>query len=318
VDNAPLVEIASKLNGVRATRTGLFCKSFAPDLPRLKLLVASILENNRSDLPIFVCVPRSELVLFKNNLPTSLTIIAEEEFTDPRCFTWLDGWRQQQVVKLSFHRLGTCDRYLLLDSDSYFIREFSEEDIFGRPSEIRIVASSNNYVFDSSDEIAKLAAGVSEIIPHSDLKIEFNEDKSIRIPRCFLHDENYKNCPPELASAVIPYAFGRKNLTHSIHFMPPPVIFSSEILKKFERCLADEEITFTDLIHLSPWEDDWYGHFAFKYFANLLTPVEPIFLWFITDEALIKARKMGISKHTLRKNFMGVTLAARHQFDLQL
>ena len=39
-----------------------------------------------------------------------------------------NGWLDQQVVKLRFYKLKVCDFYLVLDSDSYFIRDFYISD----------------------------------------------------------------------------------------------------------------------------------------------------------------------------------------------
>jgi hypothetical protein len=318
--STPFAEAPSNAAHSTGRRTALFCKSFAPDLPRAKLLIESILRNNRSDLPLFVCTPRCDLELFKSAIPSSATLIAEEEFTDARCFTWLSsGWKQQQVVKMLFYRLDLCDQFLVLDSDSYFIREFSEEDIFGAPHETRIVASMSPYIFGISEPIVNLALGIGGDVRRQDLKMDFNPDRSLRVPRSFLKDKNYKNMPSEATLHMIPYAFSRLPTTAPhVHFLPSPVILSSEILRDFEQYVTDEGVTFTDLIHLSAWEADWYGYFCFKFSRGRITPIEPLFLHFNSDESLNEARKMGVSRNSLSKNFLGLTLAARQQSELQL
>lgn len=320
--SAPTSLAEARPNATHSTgrRTALFCKSFAPDLPRAKLLIESILSNNKSDLPLFVCTPRCDLELFKAAVPSSATLIAEEDFTDPLCFTWLSsGWKQQQVVKMLFYRLDLCDQFLVLDSDSYFIREFSEEDIFGAADETRIVASLVPYIFGISKPIVNLALGFEADMRSGDLKMDFNPDRSLRIPRSFLKDKNYKNMPSEATLHMIPYAFSRMpTAAPHVHFLPTPIILSSEILRDFEQYVTDEGVTFTDLIHLSAWEADWYGYFAFKFSRSRITPIEPLFLHFNSDESLNEARKMGVSRNSLTKNFLGVTLAARHQTELQL
>ena len=129
---------------------------------------------------------------------------------------------------------------------------------------------------------------------------------------------NYKMCPPDLAAAVIPYAFDRQD-GRRVRFLPPPFIWSATVLRTFDDMLSEEGVTYVDLIHLSPWEVDWYGaNFAFKFFSKRITAVRPLFLHFTLDQHLQAARQAGVSSATLARNFFGVALAARHQLDHEL
>ena len=296
-------------------RSGLVCKSFIDDLPRVRVLARSITRHNIEDLPVIFFVPAAQCLVFRNMLPRSFRVIAEEEFTEPRCFTWLDGWRQQQVVKLSLHRLGLLDRFLVLDSDNYFIRDFTAADIFGGPDDMRIVATMANYAYAENDAMNALALGLGDP-DHAEAPAP-RFGPGLRLPRCFLQDTNYKFCPPDLAAAVIPYAFDRQD-GRRIRFLPPPFIWHAEVLRGLDALLAEAEVTYTDLIHLSPWEVDWYGNFAFKNFGPRLTPVRPLFFHFTYDEHLAAARAAGVSHATLAPNFLGVSLAVRHQLDAEL
>ena len=38
------------------------------------------------------------------------------------------GWESQQIVKSSFWKLNLCKNYMMIDSDSYFIKEFTCDD----------------------------------------------------------------------------------------------------------------------------------------------------------------------------------------------
>jgi len=83
--------------------------------------------------------------------------------------------------------------------------------------------------------------------------MDFNPDRSLRIPRSFLSDKNYKNMPSEATLHMIPYAFSR---------LP------------------------TTVPHVR--------------------------------QSLNDARKMGVSRNSLSKNFLRLTLEARQQSALQL
>jgi hypothetical protein len=190
---------------------------------------------------------------------------------------------------------------------------------FGAPHETRIVASMTPYIFGISEPIVNLALGIGGDVRRRDLKMDFNPDRSLRIPRSFLRDKNYKNMPSEATLHMIPYASSRLSTTVPyVHFLSPPVILSSEILRDFEQYVTDEGVSFTDLIPLSAWEADWHGYFSFKFSRGRITPIEPLFLHFNRDESLNDARKMGVSRNSLSKNFLGLTLVARRQSELQL
>ncbi len=300
-------------------RSALMCKSFAPDLERFEVLVRSILDHDQSGLRLVVCVPHADLADFRRVVPASALLIAEEEFVEPRCFDWLDGWRQQQVVKLAFYRLGLCDRYLAIDSDCYFIRPFSEEDVFGPPDEIRVVAQTaeRDHGYGALGGDNNLVLGLTARSTYSSAKVDFRPDP-LKIPEGFLHDLNYKNCPPDLAWSLIPYAFSADYPARRITCLPPPMLFCAEILAALDLMISGQGLSFVDLIHLSPWEADWYGHFALKYYAERIRTVSPMFVHFTTDEQLAAARQAGVTHKTLARNFLGVNLAARHQSDLQL
>jgi glycosyltransferase involved in cell wall biosynthesis len=298
----------------RSTGRALMCKTFSPDLSRFEILLKSISAHNVDGLPFIVCAPNADLPAFRRLLPAGATLIAEEEFVEPRCFSWLDGWRQQQVVKLAFHKLGLCDQYLAVDSDSYFIRPFTASDIFGPAGETRVVVAGaeRDHGYGALTGDYGLALGLRRR-PIYATPDGFFRASPINIPRCFLEDANYKRCPPDLAWQVIPFAFSADGSRGRMTSLPPPMLFSAEILETFEARIAADGLSFVDLIHLAPWEADWYGHFALKYFPDAIRPVTPMFLHFTTDEQIEAARRAGVSNETLAHNYLGVNLAARHQ-----
>ena len=182
---------------------------------------------------------------------------------------------------------------------------------------MRIVAVLANYAYCESPEMNALALGHGDAEPSETPALRFGPEPRLRLPRCFLHDRNYKMCPPDLAAAAIPYAFDRRD-GRRVRFLPPPFIWMAEVLRAMDVMLAEEEVSYTDLIHLSPWEVDWYGNFAFKFFGARMTAVRPLFFHFTFDAHLAAARQAGVSRATLAANFWGVSLAARHQEDCEL
>ena len=303
----------------QTVRSMLMCKSFAADLPRVDILVRSILAQGGGAVPLVICAPHADLPAFRRVAPGDTTLVAEEEFVEPRCFEWLDGWRQQQVVKLAFHRLDLCERYMAIDSDCYFIRPFREADLFGAPDEMRVVADTSavSSPYGALDDDHRMALGLVAREIYSPADIVFQSD-ALRIPDCFLRDPAWKNCPPDLARSVIPYAFSAEYPRSRLTCLPPPMLFSAKILAAFEAMIASHDLGFTDLIHLSPWEAEWYGHFALKHFAGAVRTVTPFFKHYTTDAQVSAARRAGVTDATLSRNYLGVNLAARHQAALRL
>ena len=69
--------------------------------------------------------------------------------------------------------LDLYDRFLVLDSDNYFIRDFAERDIFGGPDEMRIVATTENYAYAADPEIDALALGSCQTKPEDPPNLRF-------------------------------------------------------------------------------------------------------------------------------------------------
>ncbi len=113
----------------------LYCKSYHRDVLRAARLAESIRRHNSSKLPFYLSCPSIDLSLFRNLLGSDDVIfISDEEIVDAntsidkKVLAALPGTLSQQIVKSEFWRLGICENYLCLDSDSYFVRDFREAD----------------------------------------------------------------------------------------------------------------------------------------------------------------------------------------------
>ena len=105
----------------------IYCKSFNKDINRFSVLLESLKKYNTQNLKFYTSVPESDISLFKNKFGTDyVNIISDEEIYNN--LPSMRGWEQQQVVKSSFWKLNICKNYLMIDSDSYFIKPFKQED----------------------------------------------------------------------------------------------------------------------------------------------------------------------------------------------
>jgi len=108
----------------------MFNKTYKGDFERFKILKNSIDKYNKDSIPFYVSCPSEDIKLFeslitgKENYKIEIlddSTILKKNFNK-------DKYIEQQLVKMYFGLLDYCDFYLIIDSDSYFIRDFSYDD----------------------------------------------------------------------------------------------------------------------------------------------------------------------------------------------
>ena len=103
----------------------LYTKSYSKDLDRLKVSIESIKKYNKDNIPYYISVPNNEINLFKKEIDTNyVNLVSDEDIY----VVSEQNWKTQQIVKSNFWKLEVCDNYVMLDSDSYFIRDFECSD----------------------------------------------------------------------------------------------------------------------------------------------------------------------------------------------
>jgi len=105
----------------------LYCKSYQRDVLRAAQLAESVRLHNPDNLSFYLSCPSTDLALFKDIVGSDgVILLADEEIVaanasiDKKAFSALPGVISQQIVKSEFWRLGLCENYLCLDSDSLF------------------------------------------------------------------------------------------------------------------------------------------------------------------------------------------------------
>ena len=111
----------------------LYCKSYAGDVQRVKKLKTSIEKYNRDNIPFYISCPKQDKQLFEDTLgKENYTLLLDEDIVTLNHPEYSDGWRSQQIVKSSIHKLKITKNYLCLDSDAYFITDFYESDFIAK------------------------------------------------------------------------------------------------------------------------------------------------------------------------------------------
>src|SRR5437868_3100672 len=107
----------------------IFCESFRDDFPLLRSLLDTY-EKYCPSWKFLLSVPKADLPILKRDvvLPRNCDVIVDEEYCPINMFNE-EGWRHQQVCKLSIHHIGYAEHFYAVDSDSYFISDITDLDI---------------------------------------------------------------------------------------------------------------------------------------------------------------------------------------------
>lgn len=258
----------------------LYCKSYRRDVRRAARLAESIRRFNLQKLPFYLSCPASDMQLFKSTIGSEGVIFLEDEeiiaanpALDQKVIDELPGVVSQQIVKSEFWRLGLCENYLCLDSDSYFIRNFGRDD-FLTPAGVPYT------VMNDSMELRLFGA------LHRHEKIARNIDADCR---------------------TVMNIFGRTGRQYE--FGPLPVVWSKRVWSDLaEKFLAPRGMNFYDAMKLFPSEMRWYGEALLMYRSIELWPVETLFRCYHYEQQYLQAKKAGETDELLSRIFLGVVV----------
>ena len=247
----------------------IYCKSYYNDIDRLHKLKDSIIRFNVDNIPFIVSVPREDIRYFKEQFKTGVTIIEDESIHERN----ESGWINQQVVKSNFWKLGLCENYVCIDSDSEFIREFTIKDFMYDD------VTPHTVIHEQHELFCWLSSRPNVL--------SFNPKKSFKEDRKIIMD-----------------IFGRDGRYYD--FGPTPVVWSSTVWKDLhEKYLEPNDLEFTDLLHHSPSELTWYGESLLAFKSIPIYPTEPLFKVYHYKQQFDEDSKMGVTDKTLSENYLG-------------
>lgn len=254
----------------------LYCKSFNRDVNRAKVLLDSVREYNYTHIPFYISVPSEDKELFKNTLGTcDYTIISDEEVCGAR---YGQSWVTQQIIKSSFWKLGLCHNYVMIDSDSYFIKRFSESDFIVNPKD----AIPYTVMHEQKDLFSWTAKNTGVL--------GFDPQKSFA--ECRTPIQQLFDRPGRL------YDFG-----------PGPIIWSAKVWKSLEEgYIKPNGLRFEDLINTVNSEFSWYGEWLLISNAIPLWPIEPMFKFFHYMQEYQEFKSNGYTLDHWAKNYLGVVM----------
>lgn len=256
----------------------MFCKSYRGDLGRFRRLAESIRRFNTDRIPFWVCVPRADLELFRPLADGgAFALVTDEEILERSLAHGRTRAPElppnvlQQVIKAEFWRLDKCRNYVVIDSDSWFIRPF------GRAA----------FLYDGEVPYTVMNEGRHAL----DYAARCGDRKFIRQ----FHELR------ERARRL----FNRPG--RHFDFAPTPCIWSAAVWSALDREYAQPGgWNFQDLIIDFPCETQWYGEFLLHARTIPLIPIEPLFkLWGFAGQHEESAR-IGETEEVLAVNYLGI------------
>jgi hypothetical protein len=250
----------------------IYTKTYSGDLERVKILIDSIKSHNKDNIPFYISIPKSEELLFKSNIDTDyVKIVFDEDIVEISS----NNWHTQQIIKSSFWKLGLCENYVMIDSDSYFIKDFYVSDFMYDDNTPYTVMHEQKDLFEWSSRY-------NQIIGHNP-KNGFLEDRK-KIMEVFDRRGRY-------------YDFG-----------PSPTIWSTKVWEGLNQLLKNSNKVFTDLILHTPSEFSWYGEFLLKYRVINIFPINPLFKVFHFKPQYDFYKELNYTQYDFSENYLGFVM----------
>jgi len=255
----------------------LFCKSYANDIPVLARLTDSIRHHNRDDLKLYISVPGADYSMARPLAGGCTELLCDEEIVEIDKQIYPDNYYNQQIVKSGFWKLGLCDNYLCLDSDSFFIRDFDTADFLYQDDIPYTVCHEEHDLYDWS--------------------VLRSREIGVDPKAAFLM----------LSRKVQDFFNTQRKACHD--FGPSPVIFNCRVWSSLaERLLAPYGLSIADLIYHAPSEFLWYGEWLLKDGSLPVIPREPLFKTFHYRLQWEDYCALGHTLETIRENYLGVVV----------
>lgn len=256
----------------------IYCKSYKNDILRVARLLESIAEHNKDAIPVYISTPASDKSIFDEQLHKyTYTWLSDESITganqllNQKLLASTRGGLTQQVVKSEFWRAVSCDAYLCIDSDSFFIKDFYLCDF--------IAPDGNPYtVMQQSKEFLQHAINVGKKeIAHNFLS------------ESHLLKKEFDRSGPD-------YDFG-----------PSPYLWSAKVWAALdEKFLKQKNQTILDLAFRCPPENRWYGEALLATQAIPLHPIENLFKVYHYEWQKKEAQHFKETPEELKRLYLGV------------
>jgi len=261
----------------------VYCKSYAGDIERVKVLAESVEKYNVDNIPFYISCPAVDYELFKRQLPGFAIIIKDEDIVKKN---YTQNWTTQQIIKSQFWKLIDTENYLCIDSDSYFIRPFKTDDFIVKDTTPYTIIHQQKNLFQWTARYSKELG--------FDPQVSFNECRD-NIGKLFGRD--FK----------VNYDFG-----------PNTVVWSSKVWDSLEKeYIEPNNLTFEQLIQYEASEFTWYGEWLLATRPIDIYPIEPLFLVMHYAQQYQQFKEQGYTEQDLAKIYFGLSMASNWNAPLK-
>ena len=267
----------------------LFCKSYAGDLERSKVLLESINKYNVDNIPFVICVPEEDSQLFKD--AGFKSVIHDIDVLGNHI---IQNWYTQQIIKMSAWKVLDTYNYIMIDSDSYFIKKFHKKDFLWKDSIPYTVCHEQKELWEYN-------------------MIRSNKDRRFREQH---HRDHNGFCGTRKIVQNLMKRPGK-----ALDFGPGPVIWNTQVWKELEYWLEKQDKTYEDAIKISPSEFTWYGEMLIKMQSwedrIPIIPIDPIFKFFHHREEWEDYKEWRITERQLSEHYFGIVMQSNWKAPLK-
>jgi len=259
-------------------------KTYSRDIEYVKRCLGSFEKYNRNDIPLYVVVDEDERDLFKDVVKDqrNVWLICKEdidtEYTEAPVNGISTGYINQEIVKLSFWKLGICKNYLCIDSELEFIREFYLDE----------------FMYD--EEIP-----YSVLIEDNDLQINPNYYKAFWVERQKQLDKIKQTLG--ITDRHVMTCHGMQTFNVSV---------MEDMEEKF---VKPNGLSYLKMLEIAPYEFSWYNYYLQKERLIPIHPCEPHFKTYHMPYQQIVDVIQGVNKETLKRAYAGVILNSNYSRD---
>jgi|TARA_R110001592_G_scaffold264591_1_gene530037 hypothetical protein len=249
----------------------LFCKSYKGDIERFKIQAESVRNHNRDNIPFYICIPKSDKNLFDPIVKKcNIKVFFDEDISN---LTSEQSHFTQQLFKIEFMRSSNVAKhYFLMDSDMYFIKDFSISDFF------------NN--------------GVPYMTMH--------ECKDLLEYSYLIHGDNRINEWFVGERKPIMELFGRKGKYYD-YSGSANLYIADVFVRLYNDYCKPNNLNFLDLLKHCSSENTWYGEYALATNTPFY-PCGPMFKTFHYPWQYKNHKQLGITMEMISKNYLGITM----------
>ena len=258
---------------------GCMIISYKKDFERATLLVQSFKRHCQDQTRLCIVVPDEDISLFSSLQSESIFLIGESavpvELATEEIHGQRPGYINQELIKLSFWKTNIFKNYLCLDSDGVFIRSFDKTDFM------------------------------------------FSEDE----PYTVMFDDKELMCQPQYREMWVDRETKIREIYRTYDIPQPKYIrtchgfqvFNWEILNHMqEYFLAPRNLTYLDLLKISPYEFSWYTLYLVK-LGKVIRQTEHFFKLYHNETQFMSDLILGINSDNLSRGYIGLIVNSNFQ-----